>query len=704
MPRRILAALRAGLVALGVLALPALAQTTPELSIAVPPVSVSDTPYMFEREAALADGAWKITADSAVAADLVVNLTVVENAGDFVPPALEGDQQVVILAGDTETTFNPVRDDRWDEDHGRLTVSLAAGAGYTLGSASSAVLRVRDDDFRSPPLTFSLSPASEVVVEGDPIAMEQRVHTIADNTFLDREDLKRALPGFEALRLKWGALTHLQTGDADVSVTASEHALAETEFWGYTAADGEAGLVGTRSLGNVAATDDSVAEKPERVLVALERSAGSAALLRAAAHPGADGFDLLALADRDFYRTALTVRDQPLMLELETIGIDEGQSVAVSATMMPPQDDAFTVTVTVSDAARAEVVGSRATLTFAAKAMESTGDVRIRAKRTAEGDGRADVVVTGTPSDTDVDASTASLIVSERGGSSGAILWETELTVGSYEETGELPRYGYVAPAQFPDLTANTAGTLADPTFSFQGVEYTVHRLSLTSGGGASGEQLGQFVAKSANGTPLPVGRITTEPENSPAILLSSYQLGLELEGADGVAWLRRLQLGPEHIGVLAPSLDWDPRPRRERGDRPPGRLGPHDLVGRAADSGCGRRRARLRRRGNANSLGGQSQRCSGAGRVRTRERCGRARPLHGGPAHGEQHRQRQQTVLLDHPGPAAGHRDPAGQQPGPYRLRSRVGAGGRRRHPRSTIRTTPPPCRRSRRSITSSR
>ena len=590
------------------LAGPALAQTA-TVSLAAPTVAGTGTDrYMFEREAAAANGAWTISAASAVSADLVVNLTVTETGGDFVPPSLEGAQQVVIPSGATQATFNPVRDDRWDEAHGTLTVALAAGAGYTLGTTNSGTVAVRDDDFRAPPLTFSLTPAAAPVIEGVALAVSQQVVTVDDGTFTASGDLARALPGFAALRLRWGTVTHLQTTAAEISVTgAGSNALTASNFSANSAGTG---LVGTRSLGNVTATADGTAEEPERLLVALERTAGSAKLLRAAAHPGADGFSHVALADEAFYRTALTVRDQPLMLDLETIGIDEGQSVAVRATMMPPRDSAFTVTVSVSDAARTAIVGSNATLSFAAGAMKSTGEVRIRAKRTAEGDGRADVTVTGTPSATGISNATATLIVSERGGSSGAVLWETELTMGKYLEVrggvdgDNHDHYGYADAPVDMGITQVAAGSLDDATFSFQGVEYTVHRLTLTSSAGGLdlAKDEGAFVAKSANGIPLPVGRPEIDYHYRTDVPITSVNLGLEIEGNDGVTRRHRPAGARRQVGIA--------HRRHRHGDRAPDRLRPHGLVERPPAARDPGRPAQLRPR--------LRSRLPGAGHVRT--------------------------------------------------------------------------------------
>ena len=515
-------------------------------------------PYRFERE--LEDASWTVSAAAAPSKDLVVNVLVAESGGDFVPESKQGVRQVTIPAGSTRVTLAPVADDGADEPHGTVTVRVLPGPGYVVDSAASAAaVTVRDDDFATAPLEFALSPASGTVLEGGALAMEQVVRTVADGTFTATGDLARAIPGFEAARLRWGAVTHLETQAADIGVTPSEAPLAAADF----VPDGGVALVARRSLGSVTGADDGVDEGAERVLVALERTAGSATLLRAAEHPGAAGFDR-TLADGAFYRAALTVRDQALMLVPETTGLDEGQSMTVRATMMPPQTAAFAVTLSLDSTARLDFVGTNRTLSFAPGATDSTGTVTLRAKRTAPGDGSASVVLTGTADATDVSAASTTLRVHDGGATAGgAILWETELTVGAYTDDNGTPglvtdntsRYGYADTAAdaVTGLTENTAGALDDATFEFQGVEYTVRRLTLGSSGLATiADMKGAFVATDAAGFPLPVGR-----PDIPLVALDSLgampvKLGLEVEGRDGVTRMRPLELETDRIGVLA--------------------------------------------------------------------------------------------------------------------------------------------------------
>ena len=534
-----------------------------------PPVGMGADAYFFEAEAAGRD--WTVSAARPVPADLAVDLRVSETgAGDFVASG-DGVRRVTIPAGARSTTFNPVRDDEVDEGHGTVTVAVLAGDGYAPAAVGgAATVTVRDDDFATAPLEFALSPASGTVLEGGALAMEQVVRTVADGTFTAVGDLARAIPGFEAARLRWGAVTHLETAAGDIAVTVIEAAVAD--FVQETAADGGVGLVARRPLGSVTAADDGVDEGAERVIVALERTGGDARLLRAAEHPGAAGFDQ-ALADGAFYGVALTVRDQALMLVPETTGLDEGQSMTVRATMMPPRAAAFEVTLSLDSTARLDFEGMNRTLSFAPGATDSTGTVTLRAKRTPPGDGSADAVLTGTPNATAVSPASTTLRVHDGGATAGgAILWETELTVGAYTDDNGTPRvntdntsrYGYADTGAGTGLMRNTAGALDDATFEFQGVEYTVRRLTLGSSTETAVADLrGEFAATDARGIPLPVGR--PPGLSHPALLpelgnggVTAVKLGLEVEGAGGVTRMRPLQSGTDSIGVLAPGAAWE--------------------------------------------------------------------------------------------------------------------------------------------------
>ena len=104
------------------------------------------------------DAEFTVTADSAPAADLTVNLTVSESSnGDYVDSGDEGSKTVTISANTTSATYTvTTQADTTDEPNGSVTVTVAAGTGYTVGTTSSASVTVNDDDADTPPTVSAL--------------------------------------------------------------------------------------------------------------------------------------------------------------------------------------------------------------------------------------------------------------------------------------------------------------------------------------------------------------------------------------------------------------------------------------------------------------------------------------------------------------------------------------------------------------------
>ena len=108
-----------------------------------------------------------LTADRAPAADLTVTLSVSEAAGsDHVAADDEGTATVTIAKDATQALFSvPTVDDAVDEPDGSVTVTVAAGDGYTVSSSrGAATVSVSDNDAAAGPV---LSVADATVTEGD---------------------------------------------------------------------------------------------------------------------------------------------------------------------------------------------------------------------------------------------------------------------------------------------------------------------------------------------------------------------------------------------------------------------------------------------------------------------------------------------------------------------------------------------------------
>ena len=114
------------------------ASTAPVITIA------GDTSPVTEGTAA----EFTVTADSAPSANLTVNLTVSDASGsDFVASGDEGSKTVTISADSTSATYSvDTVADTTDEPNGSVTVTVASGTGYTVGSTASASVTVNDDD------------------------------------------------------------------------------------------------------------------------------------------------------------------------------------------------------------------------------------------------------------------------------------------------------------------------------------------------------------------------------------------------------------------------------------------------------------------------------------------------------------------------------------------------------------------------------
>ena len=111
-----------------------------------------------------ADVIFRVTASRTVTTDLKVNLSVAEAAGsDFIASNNKGMKMVMIPASSGSVTYTvATEDDNMDESNGSVTVTVANGTGYTVGSPSSAMVIINDDD--ATPSITSLATAN--VAEG----------------------------------------------------------------------------------------------------------------------------------------------------------------------------------------------------------------------------------------------------------------------------------------------------------------------------------------------------------------------------------------------------------------------------------------------------------------------------------------------------------------------------------------------------------
>ena len=94
---------------------------------------------------------------------LTIALTVADASGsDFVASTNEGAKTLAFNAGDTSKTYSVATvADTVDEVSGDVTVTVATGTGYTVGTPSSASVTVNDDDAPAATIKAGTSPVTE---------------------------------------------------------------------------------------------------------------------------------------------------------------------------------------------------------------------------------------------------------------------------------------------------------------------------------------------------------------------------------------------------------------------------------------------------------------------------------------------------------------------------------------------------------------
>ncbi len=203
--------------------------------ITLPAVSVSAGAGVTEG----GDAVFTVTADPAPASPLSVTVTVAAS-GEFGVTA--GSRPVTIPTTGSATLTLATSDDDADEPDGSVSVTVAAGDGYTVGDPASGSVSIADDDL--PPPVVSITAKSASVTEGGAAAF---------------------------------TLTADRAPDADLTVTLS---VAETGDGDHVAAADEGPATATIAKGateavfSVATVDDDVDEPDGSVTVTLKDGGG----------------------------------------------------------------------------------------------------------------------------------------------------------------------------------------------------------------------------------------------------------------------------------------------------------------------------------------------------------------------------------------------------------------------------------------------
>ena len=185
------------------------------------------------------DATFTVTASPAPASALAVSVTVATE-GDY--GIASGTRTVSIPTAGSATLTLATSDDDADEPDGSVTLTVAAGDGYTVGSPASGSVSIADDDL--PPPAVSIAAKAASVTEGGAAAF---------------------------------TLTADRAPDADLTVTLS---VAETGAGDHVAAADEGPATATIAKGateaifSVATVDDDVDEPDGSVTVTVKDGGG----------------------------------------------------------------------------------------------------------------------------------------------------------------------------------------------------------------------------------------------------------------------------------------------------------------------------------------------------------------------------------------------------------------------------------------------
>ena len=352
----------------------------PTVSIAAPTGAVDG--FLYEAEAATDESRyrWSLMRDGLTDGELSVDVSVAETGGgDFVA---DGTDIVMFDAGESTVFYTPITDDTVDEAHGTVTVTVDAGSGYALGTASSAEVDVRDDDGTL--LTVSLEPSSLTVSEGAAARFEVVAATVFDDTFTAPGDLDRvfSVQNLPVLVSSTDGTAMSDDGDYEKKDTTTTVAFADFSASGTGSARGLRGRFATDSFEAYA---DAVEDADETFDVGIRFSGA------------VDG--RIAL-DADNSSSVATIVEGPsVTLTLSDDDLEEGDTATVTATVDPVHDMAFTVTLAAESNADRIAFPDGTTFNFAASAASASASLTVEAVDNEIDDGDAEVEIEATVSD-----------------------------------------------------------------------------------------------------------------------------------------------------------------------------------------------------------------------------------------------------------------------------------------------------------------
>ena len=328
-----------------------------------PTITISGGSAVTEGTAA----AFTLTASEAPSSDLTVNLTVSEAAGsDFVAAADEGSKTATISSGSTTASYSvTTQSDRVDEPNGSVTVTVGTGTGYTVGTTSSAMVTVNDDDPTAPcaasgsdfwdESTMAVSSTSSSITASIPSTSNQNFFELCKTGLTAIQSTSPALgpsnpthtfSSLDAGTQYWVRARSVGRGTSQwVAISTQASTNSAPVFTGQpTTATVAENSAGGTAVATVAATDaDS-----DTLTYSLDSASDAVFEIRSTGGITVKSGATLDHEATSSYATTVTAHDG-------TVGTDHGITISVTDVLEPPPAPA---TPTVAGASRTSVTVS----------------------------------------------------------------------------------------------------------------------------------------------------------------------------------------------------------------------------------------------------------------------------------------------------------------------------------------------------------
>ena len=287
------------------------------------------------------DAVFTVTASPAPASALTVSVTVA-TAGEFGVTA--GSQSVTIPTTGSATLTLATANDEVDEADGSVSVTVAAGEGYTVGDPASGTVAVRDDD--EPPPAITVSAGDAVTEGGDAIFTVTASPAPASPLAVS---VTVAAKGDYGIASGTQTVSIPTTGSATLTLaTANDDADEPDGSVNVTAAAGDGYTVGDPASGSVSIADDDLPPPAVSITakVASVTEGGAAAFtITADRAPDADLTVTLSVAETGGGDHVAAVDEGPATATIAKGATEAAFSVATVDDDVDEPDGSVTVTL-----------------------------------------------------------------------------------------------------------------------------------------------------------------------------------------------------------------------------------------------------------------------------------------------------------------------------------------------------------------------